>query len=751
MNIYKPLRDTIGGVSHWTVEEKIRTINQTAWNLRKTDIPQALQLASESLDMSRTLLSSGVSDVSIQRELATALLILSTCDIRLSKYPAALDKVQEALRYFEEINDDYGRMHCLKNTATIQAKQGDFFGALALGSASLALAEQSGRSEDRGELLNLLGLLHWHTGKYNIALGYYLRSQEAFEEASDKQGASGVLNNLGLLYIELGAYDKALEYLLASLAIKSEIGDQASLGTTLSNIGNVFLYRKETAKALEYYLQGLELQKAMGDKQGEGTVMTNIAGVYLQLENPAKALEYCTACLQLAREIGDRRIESYALAEIGAAYELQDRMEEAREAYEKSHDIRREIGYRKGVMEALFCLGNLLFRQQQYEEAGVWLNESLAVAEELQSKNQMYEIHEHLATLHEYRNDIPQALFHYKQFHRLHSEVFNEQSDQRLTNLQVVYKVEQATKEAEIYRLKNVELASANAEVLRHKENLEEQARRIEEANTELQEKNKALYRLNQEKDEFLGVAAHGLKNPLSGIVMTASMLKSYFDTVSREELYSGLERIESTARRMEDIITKLLSINAFESGQMKLHPVPLDLAPLVMLIVREYEERAAVKNIQLVTEYDESSDIVAFADVMMTREIIDNLVSNAIKFSPYGTTVCIRTSISEILRSDYPFHEAHTAETYFTQGIRIEVQDEGPGINDDDGKRLFGKFERLSAKPTGGEHSTGLGLSIVRKLAEVMGGRVWYECRQQRGTTFIVELPAVGWRQVNG
>jgi signal transduction histidine kinase len=105
------------------------------------------------------------------------------------------------------------------------------------------------------------------------------------------------------------------------------------------------------------------------------------------------------------------------------------------------------------------------------------------------------------------------------------------------------------------------------------------------------------------------------------------------------------------------------------------------------------------------------------------THQVLDNLISNAVKYSPLGKNIMIR-----LLQN----------ETY----IRCEIQDEGPGLSEADKKKLFGKFNRLTARPTAGEHSTGLGLFIVKKLLEAMGGRVWCESELGHGATFIVEFP---------
>ena len=109
-----------------------------------------------------------------------------------------------------------------------------------------------------------------------------------------------------------------------------------------------------------------------------------------------------------------------------------------------------------------------------------------------------------------------------------------------------------------------------------------------------------------------------------------------------------------------------------------------------------------------------------------VTVQVLDNLVSNAVKYSPPGRNIFVRLNQA-------------------AEAIRCQVQDEGPGLSAEDQKKLFGKFARLSAKPTAGEPATGLGLSIVKKMVEAMNGRVWCESEPGQGATFVVEFPVVG------
>jgi signal transduction histidine kinase len=260
-----------------------------------------------------------------------------------------------------------------------------------------------------------------------------------------------------------------------------------------------------------------------------------------------------------------------------------------------------------------------------------------------------------------------------------------------------------------------------NQELQQRQRILEEQAVEIEIMNTTLQEQNAELTLLNEEKDELMGIVAHDLKNPLSAIMNFSMMLEEDGEDLSIQERQEFTSHITKTSERMFELIKNLLDVNALERGGMNLHLVNVDVSVWAEQAIDQYRSAAAAKGIDI--EYT-GKPTMARTDEQALYQVLDNLVSNAVKYSPQGKRVFVRVSSTEI-------------------AARIAIQDEGPGISEDDMKRLFGKFARLSAQPTGGEHSTGLGLSIVKKMVEAMQGRVWCESELGKGATFIVELPA--------
>jgi len=244
----------------------------------------------------------------------------------------------------------------------------------------------------------------------------------------------------------------------------------------------------------------------------------------------------------------------------------------------------------------------------------------------------------------------------------------------------------------------------------------------------EIAAKNDELVRLNQEKNEFLGIVAHDLKNPLSAIRGMAELIKESLGRVSQQELLEYATIIEGAAGQMFNLITNLLDVNQIETGQFNLHWQSVNILPIIQSLVRNYTLRATAKNITLISSQSPENSLYfkSMVDENLLYQVLDNLISNAIKYSPLDKLIQVR-----LLQTK--------------DKIRCEIQDEGPGLSDADQQKLFGKFTRLSPKPTAGEHSTGLGLFIVKKLVEAMKGQVWCESELGKGATFILEFTRHG------
>jgi signal transduction histidine kinase len=260
---------------------------------------------------------------------------------------------------------------------------------------------------------------------------------------------------------------------------------------------------------------------------------------------------------------------------------------------------------------------------------------------------------------------------------------------------------------------------------IKEKEFIRLQNKELREAYAKLDALNQSLQEANRLKSEFLSIAAHDLKSPLQVISGFAEMITN--TPGQHPDVYRNAGKIHRATQRMLVLIKNLLDTTAIESGKFKLSKELTDISVLAGRIVENNRALAERKEQQLILSTERECS--AYVDVKRISEVMDNLVNNAIKFSPAG----------EIIRVDV---QKLADGKDNNEKVQFIVKDNGPGLSKEDKRKLFGKFMRLSAQPTGGEPSTGLGLSIVKQVVELHGGKVWAESEgKEKGATFVVEL----------
>ncbi|MEW6710910.1 MAG: GAF domain-containing sensor histidine kinase [Candidatus Riflebacteria bacterium] len=232
------------------------------------------------------------------------------------------------------------------------------------------------------------------------------------------------------------------------------------------------------------------------------------------------------------------------------------------------------------------------------------------------------------------------------------------------------------------------------------------------------------LRQLNEMKNKFLGIAAHDLRAPLA-------LIQSYIDLINNSDVCADEEqrnyffnKVKNTTHRMFNLINDLLDISAIESGNLQLELKPHDILAFMNETVENHEITAKMKNIKIVGDLPKSLPKAAI-DIRRLTQVVDNLISNAVKFSPKGTTITVKAEVQSSFN-------------------KISVIDQGQGIPETELSKLFQEFGKTSVKPTDGEKSTGLGLAIVKKIVTGHGGKVGVTSKVGQGSTFSLTLPVL-------
>jgi len=255
-----------------------------------------------------------------------------------------------------------------------------------------------------------------------------------------------------------------------------------------------------------------------------------------------------------------------------------------------------------------------------------------------------------------------------------------------------------------------IELSEANAF-------LEE---RVTERTSELASANEHLMTLNVQKDRFLGMAAHDIRGPIGSVRGCADLLLT--EQLSPNHVKEFHQVIRDTSEKILNLVNDLLDVSAIQTGNLSLRTQAVDVDTFLEKVWRLNRLIGEQKGITLELDVQPGLETTIF-DTERIEQVLDNLIGNAFKFSQPHTAVRL------------------SAEVYNDQLV-IKVADEGPGIHPEDINKLFAEFSTTRSRPTAGEQSTGLGLSICKRIVELHGGTIHMESRFGEGSTFAVTLP---------
>ena len=277
--------------------------------------------------------------------------------------------------------------------------------------------------------------------------------------------------------------------------------------------------------------------------------------------------------------------------------------------------------------------------------------------------------------------------------------------------------LEAATAELDWGRRSAVDLSSSGQRV-------QERTAELLAANRRLEAQWRRVRQVNDFQSEVLGKVAHDLKNPLNVILGRSEILEELFSGNSEgaQAAAPQLRHIRSSALRLTSMIDELITDAMNDALDITVRSEVVDLAAVVRDVAEANRPLAERKDQTI--EFVVSGALPTLCDPERIREAIDNLVSNAVKYSRIGGAIRV---------------DAFRAE----DGNVVKVTDSGPGFMPEDMARLFGRFQRLSAKPTGGETSTGLGLSIVKKIVDLHDGSIAVTQGETGGASISISLTA--------
>lgn len=240
-----------------------------------------------------------------------------------------------------------------------------------------------------------------------------------------------------------------------------------------------------------------------------------------------------------------------------------------------------------------------------------------------------------------------------------------------------------------------------------------------------LYEANNLLNKELEERNRFLRLNIHDLKSPLTSIMVLAGMVQQ--DVMEDDDNTKNLDTIINSSEQMLSIVNDILEFNNLEDKNVNLQFDTMNFEDILSQVVNLQKPLAEQKHQNIVVKKDIDGDAKVYVDSEKIVRAVNNILGNAVKYSPKEKSIF-----------------THICKNNCTEGsfLRLEIFDQGPGFQADEIDNVFKTFGRYSAKPTGGESSSGLGLLIAKQLIELNNGKIWIDNEYKNGSKFVIELP---------
>ncbi|MEQ8242381.1 tetratricopeptide repeat-containing sensor histidine kinase [Fulvivirga sp.] len=603
--------------------------------------------------------------------------------------------------------------------------------------------------------LNSLGRAYYSISKYDSAILIFEESAEVFEELGRPIDVAGALLNVGATLESKDDAVRAITYLNDALLVFEKENHNYGKATAAFYLANIFEDQQDYEKALKYFSQVAAIDSTLGNLRDFANSLNRVASLSLSAGDTLSAISNYKRSAKLYETVGANCEKAAPINGLGNLYVTMNRLDSGFYYLSTALGIAISCDNKGQIASSRSALGKYYLATNNIQKALSNFLETYEIDTALSSKEGMSKSAFELYKIYKTLGQSDKALYYLEISRKYENELFNQDRTRKIAQMEGEYELEKERQKFEFEKEREnlayqkslqekrttiyivviglvlvsfllivmfrlyTQKGKINRQLNDSMADLKESNEEISHQTEMLSKRSDELERLNEEKNTIIGIIAHDLKSPLNQIRGLVSLMKHENDAKQSAEY---VEKLEISANRSVEMIDRILDINAVENQGLTVKKENTDLTALINIVAEDYKHSADHKKIDLVVQNTEQINLET--DPLLVREILDNLVSNALKFSPADSKVTVSLNVSR---------------DYFT----IAIEDQGPGVSASDQKKIFNKYARATAQPTGDEKSTGLGLAIVKRYADALGYQVKCESDGKLGTTFSVLIPA--------
>jgi signal transduction histidine kinase len=616
----------------------------------------------------------------------------------------------EALKLGEQLKLAKGLARPLSFIAFGYSAKGDLVKSFRFHDQAIGIAIRQKDSLQIGYAHNNLGRILLDVKDYGRAEGNFNAALQIFQSLGERSGTAYALRSLSEVYVSQNNFRGALELLERAYQIRKSTGDKRATISALLEAAAVHRKLNDLAEAEEHLNEARDLALDLSDKETDAEVLMAQIELNLSAGIEQKVLELIRTTEGILVKLDNELLRLKFLVLSGKAYYELDRRADAKSVWLKSRLLAEKLnnpGIEKDILEHLLKVSSAA-------DQSVLLSRLKIIEDEINQRELIMGSEKLDLQLSVQKSEIEKQELKLKLTEEQIKAERQRSDNMVLMILFITFLTGGVLTSIFLFRQRmlNRQLRLQNELILRTKTKMSEVNNRLEIQNRELQE-------LSAEKDSLMSIVAHDLRSPLSHISGFARLIGMEGPLNPDQKEY--VDRIAKTVDHGYRLVSDLLNLNNYKISEDKLQVSEIILKDFSETLLTNFSKGAALKNINLQVQISGESTFIT--DLSLLTRILENLVSNALKFSPLNSMVKVEFNAG-------------------TDELIVVVSDSGPGFTEEDISGMFRQFKKLSARPTAGEPSNGLGLAILKHIANKLGGSVELISEPRHSAIFRVKIP---------